>query len=49
MLFHRKTGLSEIFWPGFYIPVVSTDNANAVNEALTIEPMCAVIQKYARP
>ena len=32
-----------------YVPVVTTSNANAANEALTIRRMCTALQKYARP
>ena len=32
-----------------YVPVVTTGNANAANEALTIGRACAALQKYASP
>ena len=32
-----------------YVPVVTTGNANAANEALTIGRVCTTIQKYGRP
>ena len=32
-----------------YFHVVTTGNANATNEALTIRRVCTAIQKYARP